>query len=85
MEIIYIILVGLIAGWLSGLIMKGKGFGILLDIIIGILGAIVGKWLLMDVLSLNFAMDTLNLIITAIIGSVFLLFIFGVLRALFSK
>jgi len=43
--IIWWILVGLIAGWLTGKIMKGDGYGFLGDIVIGILGAIIGGWL----------------------------------------
>ena len=39
------LLVGLIAGWLTGLIMKGSGYGIVGDIIIGIIGAVVGGFL----------------------------------------
>jgi uncharacterized membrane protein YeaQ/YmgE (transglycosylase-associated protein family) len=39
------IIVGLIAGWLAGLVMKGGGYGVLVDIILGILGGLVGGWL----------------------------------------
>ena len=39
---LYIILVGLVAGWATGKIMKGSGYGILMDIVLGIAGAIVG-------------------------------------------
>jgi uncharacterized membrane protein YeaQ/YmgE (transglycosylase-associated protein family) len=42
---IYWIVVGLIAGWLAGQVMKGGGYGVLVDIILGILGGIVGGWL----------------------------------------
>jgi len=42
--LIYWIVVGLIAGWLAGKVMKGGGYGVLVDIILGILGAIVGGW-----------------------------------------
>ena len=38
------IVVGLIAGWLAGKVMKGGGYGVLVDIILGILGGIVGGW-----------------------------------------
>ncbi|HWY77680.1 MAG TPA: GlsB/YeaQ/YmgE family stress response membrane protein, partial [Verrucomicrobiae bacterium] len=38
------IVTGLIAGWLAGTVMKGGGYGILVDIILGILGGIVGGW-----------------------------------------
>jgi uncharacterized membrane protein YeaQ/YmgE (transglycosylase-associated protein family) len=39
------IVVGLIAGWLAGQVMKGGGYGVLVDIILGILGAFLGGWL----------------------------------------
>ena len=38
------ILVGLIAGWLAGQVMKGGGYGVLVDIILGIVGGILGGW-----------------------------------------
>ena len=44
-EIIIFILIGLVAGWLAGKIMKGKGFGLIGDIIIGIIGAFIGGFL----------------------------------------
>ena len=43
---IYIILVGLIAGWATGKIMKGAGYGVIVDILLGIAGAIFGSWVL---------------------------------------
>ena len=39
------ILVGMVAGWLAGVVMKGGGYGVLVDIILGILGGFVGGWL----------------------------------------
>ncbi|MGH7840172.1 MAG: GlsB/YeaQ/YmgE family stress response membrane protein [Candidatus Binataceae bacterium] len=39
------ILIGLIAGWLAGKLMRGRGYGILADIILGLVGAIIGQWL----------------------------------------
>jgi len=44
-EMIYSILVGLIAGWLAGQVMKGGGYGVLMDIVLGLLGGIIGGWL----------------------------------------
>jgi uncharacterized membrane protein YeaQ/YmgE (transglycosylase-associated protein family) len=43
--VIYSIIVGLIAGWLAGQVMKGGGYGILMDIVLGLLGGILGGWL----------------------------------------
>ena len=44
--LLVILLVGLIAGWLAGQIVKGTGFGLVADIAIGIVGALIGSWLL---------------------------------------
>jgi len=45
MSFIWFILIGLVAGWLAGQVMKGGGYGVLGDIIVGILGALFGGWL----------------------------------------
>ena len=43
--LLIILLVGLVAGWLAGQIVQGTGFGIIGDIVIGVLGAFIGSWL----------------------------------------
>ena len=45
MSILAWLVLGLIAGWLAGMLMKGGGYGIVGDIVLGILGALVGGWL----------------------------------------
>lgn len=45
MGILAWLIVGLIAGWLTGLVMKGSGYGVIMDIIIGIVGGLVGGFL----------------------------------------
>jgi uncharacterized membrane protein YeaQ/YmgE (transglycosylase-associated protein family) len=42
--VIYSIIVGLIAGWLAVQVMKGGGYGVLMDIVLGLLGGIIGGW-----------------------------------------
>jgi uncharacterized membrane protein YeaQ/YmgE (transglycosylase-associated protein family) len=42
MEFVWFILIGLVAGWLAGLLVKGRGFGAIGDIVVGVLGALVG-------------------------------------------
>ena len=42
MSLLYFLIVGLIAGWLAGKIMKGSGYGLIGDLVIGILGAMIG-------------------------------------------
>lgn len=45
MEFLWFILIGIAAGWLAGQIMKGGGFGLLGDLIVGVIGALLGGWL----------------------------------------
>ena len=40
-----VLIAGLIAGWLTGKLMHGRGFGILVDIILGLVGAVIGQWI----------------------------------------
>ena len=42
---LYSIIVGLIAGWLAGQVMRGGGYGILIDIVLGLVGGLIGGWL----------------------------------------
>jgi uncharacterized membrane protein YeaQ/YmgE (transglycosylase-associated protein family) len=51
-SLLVIVLVGLIAGWLAGQIIRGTGFGLIGDLIIGILGAFIGDWLLLLIVRL---------------------------------
>lgn len=46
MVVVWWIIVGLIAGWATGKIMRGAGYGTLMDIVIGIIGAVVGGWIM---------------------------------------
>ena len=45
MGLFYFLVVGLIAGWLAGQVMKGGGYGVIIDIVLGILGGITGGWI----------------------------------------
>ena len=72
-EIVYILIVGLIAGWLAGKIMKGKGYGLVGDLVVGVLGAIVGSWLF-GVLGLG-TYGILGSIVVALIGALILLYL----------
>lgn len=70
--------IGAVAGWLAGQIMKGDGFGLIMNIIIGIVGAVVGGWAFGF---LGIATSGLvGSIITAVVGAVILLFVIGLFR-----
>jgi uncharacterized membrane protein YeaQ/YmgE (transglycosylase-associated protein family) len=45
MGLLYFLLIGLVVGWLAGILVKGRGFGVLGDILVGIVGAFVGGFL----------------------------------------
>jgi uncharacterized membrane protein YeaQ/YmgE (transglycosylase-associated protein family) len=74
MTILAWIVLGLIAGWLAGVIMSGGGYGIIGDIVLGILGAIIGGWLTSIVLGQDVTLG-LNLpsILIAVIGAIVLI------------
>ncbi|MBW6473341.1 MAG: GlsB/YeaQ/YmgE family stress response membrane protein [Anaerolineaceae bacterium] len=76
------IIVGLIAGWLAGKVMKGRGFGLLGNIVIGVIGALVGGWLAGSLLNISNAISGFNLqtILVAFLGSVVVLFIAKLFR-----
>jgi len=65
------IIVGLIAGWLAGVVMKGGGYGILVDIILGILGGLVGGWIF-GMLGIAHGSGMIGSLIVAFIGAVIL-------------
>ena len=79
MYILYIILVGLIAGWTTGKIMKGSGYGVLTDILLGIAGAIIGSRLL-GLLGIYSSGGIVPNILIAIVGAVFLVALVRMLR-----
>ncbi len=75
MGILAWIVVGLIAGWLAGMVMRGGGYGVLGDIIIGVVGALLGGWIATTFLHIAGGMTGINLysILVAFAGAVVLL------------
>jgi len=72
-NLIYWVVVGLIAGWAAGKIMRGGGYGTVMDIVLGIVGAVVGGWLL-GMLGIS-AGGLIGTILVAIVGAVFLIWL----------
>jgi uncharacterized membrane protein YeaQ/YmgE (transglycosylase-associated protein family) len=79
MSWLILILVGLVAGWLAGKIVQGSGFGLIGDIVIGIVGALIAGWLLPR-LGLFIGGDIIGAIINATIGAVILLVIIRLVK-----
>ena len=69
---------GIIAGWLTGLIMKGKGFGLIGDLVVGLIGGLLGGWLA-GLVGLS-PTSWIGQIIVAVVGGVILVAIIRAIR-----
>jgi uncharacterized membrane protein YeaQ/YmgE (transglycosylase-associated protein family) len=78
MHLLIFLLIGALAGWLAGVVMKGRGFGIVINMVVGVIGAFFGGWLLPR-LGISFGGD-IGLFITAFIGAVILLAVIGLIK-----
>jgi uncharacterized membrane protein YeaQ/YmgE (transglycosylase-associated protein family) len=78
-SLLVILFVGLVAGWLAGQIVRGTGFGIIGDILCGILGAFIGDWVLPRI-GIHLGTGMISAIINATIGAILLLFVVRLLR-----
>jgi len=77
--ILIVVLLGAIAGWLAGLIVKGGGFGLIVNIILGIGGAFVGKFLFAQ-LGISIGSGLIPTMVSAVAGAVVLVVIVSLLR-----
>ena len=78
-SIIAWLIIGAIAGWLAGVLVKGGGFGLIGDIVVGIIGAFIGGWLA-GVLHIHIGGGWISSIITAAIGAALLIFVLRAVR-----
>jgi uncharacterized membrane protein YeaQ/YmgE (transglycosylase-associated protein family) len=79
MTILAVLVIGAIAGWLAGLIVRGAGFGLIGNIVIGIIGALVASWLLPQ-LGVSLGGSAFRDIVNATIGAVIVLVILSLVR-----
>ncbi|NKJ19899.1 GlsB/YeaQ/YmgE family stress response membrane protein [Dyella sp. SG609] len=68
------LVIGAVAGWLAGVVMKGGGFGLVVDIVVGIVGAFIGGWL-SGLLGISLGGGLIASIVTATLGAIVLLFV----------
>src|ERR1700736_5378238 len=78
-SLLVILLVGLIAGWLAGQIVQGTGFGIVGDLIVGILGAFIGSWFFPRV-GIHLGTGMVSAIVNATLGAIVLLLVVRLFR-----
>jgi uncharacterized membrane protein YeaQ/YmgE (transglycosylase-associated protein family) len=79
MDFIWFILIGLAAGWLAGQLMRGGGFGLVGDIVVGVIGALLGGFLF-STFGVSTGGGLLGSLIVATIGAVVLLFILRLVK-----
>lgn len=79
MEFVWFILIGLIAGWLAGALVRGGGFGVIGDIVVGMLGALLGGFLFRT-LGLFPGGGLLSSILVATVGAVVLILVLRVIK-----
>ena len=79
MGLLYSLLIGGVAGWLAGRLMRGGGFGVIINIILGLIGGIVGGWLFAQ-LNITIGDGIVSDILTGLIGAVVILFIAGLFK-----
>ena len=77
-NLIVFLVIGVVAGWLAGRIMKGGGFGLLGDMVVGVIGAFVGGWLF-GLLGITTG-GILGLLVTALVGALVLLYVIRLVK-----
>jgi uncharacterized membrane protein YeaQ/YmgE (transglycosylase-associated protein family) len=79
MSLLWFLVVGLVAGWLAGILVKGGGFGLVGDLIVGVVGAFIGGFLF-NTFGVSMGGGLLGSIIVATVGAVVLLFIVRLIK-----
>lgn len=78
-HLIWVLILGAFVGWLAGQILKGSGYGLLMDIVIGVVGSWLGSWLF-GIIGLGPAHNLIGELITGVIGSLVLLWIVSLIH-----
>lgn len=77
------LIVGVIVGWLAGMVIKGRGFGLIGNIVVGVIGALIGGWLAGALLNIHNPISGFNLttFIVAFLGAVILLYVARLIKS----
>ncbi len=76
--LLWVIIIGILAGWIAGKIMRGKGFGLLGDLIVGVIGSLLGSFIF-GLLGLG-AYGLIGRLVVAIVGAVILLWLIRLIK-----
>jgi len=77
-HVVWFLLIGLAVGWLAGIIMKGRGFGLFGNIVVGVVGAMLGGWLAGATGLVSYS--ALGAFVTALVGAVVLVGLIGLVQ-----
>ena len=78
-SILVILFVGIVAGWLAGKVVRGAGFGLLGDLLVGIIGAFIASWLFPR-FGIHLGTGIISAIIYSALGAILLLLVVGLIR-----
>lgn len=78
MYLIWVVVIGILAGWLAGVITKGRGFGVFGDLIVGVIGSLLGSFVF-GLLGI-YAGSTVGRLILSVVGAILLLYLIRFLR-----
>ena len=76
---LWFIIIGAVAGWLAGNIMRGGGFGLLMNIVVGVVGALIGGWVF-DLLGIGTGDGLMGSLISALVGAILLLWVISLFK-----
>ena len=75
----WFILIGILSGFLAGKIVKGSGFGLIVNLIVGVVGAVIGGWLF-GLLNISIGNGLIGSLVTSLIGAVVLLLVISLFK-----
>jgi len=76
-NLLTVIVVGILAGWLAGKIQKGKGFGLIGNLVVGVLGSVFGSWLFWQLGFVSYGF--IGNLVVAVVGALVILYLVGLL------
>jgi uncharacterized membrane protein YeaQ/YmgE (transglycosylase-associated protein family) len=80
-SLLTVLVIGAVSGWLAGLVLRGSGYGIIGDIIVGLVGAFVGNWLVRFFhLSVNLGSPIANSLVVSVLGAMLFMLVIALLR-----
>jgi uncharacterized membrane protein YeaQ/YmgE (transglycosylase-associated protein family) len=78
-HLLVVLFVGIVAGWVAGKVVRGSGFGLLGDLLVGVVGALIASWLFPR-FGVHLGTGLVSEIVYSALGAIFLLLIIGLFR-----